>query len=64
MATLTLPMSAAMGALSRAQTGTDILRVLDVLVETDAPTAEDQAEYEAEVPSDAYVMENDYNDDV
>jgi uncharacterized phosphosugar-binding protein len=36
MATLTLPMSAALGALGRASTGDELLAVLDVLVDNDS----------------------------
>jgi len=54
-ATLNLPKTAAMVMLSKAQTGEDLLTVLDAVVDTQ----EDQVP----VPDDAYIMDNDYADD-
>jgi hypothetical protein len=54
-ATLNLPKTAAMVMLSKAQNGNDILSVLDAVVDTQ----EDQVP----VPDDAYILENDYNDE-
>lgn len=53
-ATLNLPKTAAMVMLAKAQTGADLLTVLDAVVDTQ----EDQVP----VPDDAYIMENDYDD--
>lgn len=54
-ATLNLPKTAAMVMLSKAQNGNDLLSVLDAVVDTQ----EDQVP----VPDDAYILENDYNDE-
>ena len=54
-ATLNLPKSAAMVMLSKAQNGEDLLAVLDAVVDTQ----EDQVP----MVSDAYILENDYNDE-
>ena len=54
-ATLNLPKTAAMVMLSKAQNGNDLLTVLDAVVDTQ----EDQVP----MVSDAYIMENDYDDD-
>jgi len=53
-ATLNLPKTAAMVMLAKAQTGNDLLTVLDAVVDTQ----EDQVP----MPDDAYIMENDYDD--
>ena len=53
-ATLNMPKTAAMVMLAKAQTGDDLLNVLDAVVDTQ----EDQVH----VPDDAYIMENDYDD--
>ena len=55
-ATLNLPKTAAMVMLAKAQTGNDLLTVLDAVVDTQ----------EDEVPmvSDAYIMDNDYDDSI
>jgi hypothetical protein len=55
-ATLNLPKTAAMVMLAKAQTGDDLLNVLDAVVDTQ----EDQVP----VPDDAYIMENDYDDTI
>jgi hypothetical protein len=55
-ATLNLPKTAAMVMLAKAQTGDDLLNVLDAVVDTQ----EDQVP----VPDDAYIMENDYDDSI
>ena len=56
-ATLNLPKTAAMVMLAKAQTGDDLLNVLDAVVDTQ----EDQVPM-VEYPTDAYIMENDYDD--
>ena len=53
-ATLNMPKTAAMVMLAKAQTGDDLLNVLDAVVDTQ----EDQVP----MVSDAYIMENDYDD--
>ena len=53
-ATLNLPKTAAMVMLAKAQNGNDLLTVLDAVVDTQ----EDQVP----MVSDAYIMENDYDD--
>lgn len=55
-ATLSMPKSAAVDMLRKGQNGTEILNILDAIVDTQ----EDQVP----VPSDAYVMENDYQDEI
>ena len=55
-ATLNLPKTAAMVMLAKAQTGNDLLTVLDAVVDTQ----EDQVP----MVSDAYIMENDYDDSI
>lgn len=56
MTMLTLPKSAALGMLSKAQDGNQLLQILDAVVDTH----EDQVP----MPSDAYIMENDYDDSI
>lgn len=56
-ATLNLPKTAAMVMLAKAQTGDDLLNVLNAVVDTQ----EDQVPM-VEYPTDAYIMENDYDD--
>ena len=56
-ATLNLPKTAAMVMLAKAQNGNDLLNVLDAVVDTQ----EDQVPM-VEYPTDAYIMENDYDD--
>jgi hypothetical protein len=58
-ATLNLPKTAAMVMLAKAQTGDDLLNVLDAVVDTQ----EDQVPV-VEYPTDAYIMENDYDDSI
>ena len=58
-ATLNLPKTAAMVMLAKAQTGDDLLNVLDAVVDTQ----EDQVPM-VEYPIDAYIMENDYDDSI
>ena len=53
-ATPNMPKTAAMVMLAKAQTGDDLLNVLDAVVDTQ----EDQVP----MVSDAYIMENDYDD--
>ena len=55
-ATLNLPKTAAMVMLAKAQTGNDLLTVLDAVVDTQ----EDQVP----MVSDAYIMDNDYDDSI
>ena len=55
-ATLNLPKTAAMVMLAKAQTGDDLLNVLNAVVDTQ----EDQVP----MVSDAYIMENDYDDSI
>jgi hypothetical protein len=58
-ATLNLPKTAAMVMLAKAQNGNDLLNVLDAVVDTQ----EDQVPV-VEYPTDAYIMENDYDDSI
>ena len=58
-ATLNLPKTAAMVMLAKAQNGNDLLTVLDAVVDTQ----EDQVPM-VEYPTDAYIMENDYDDSI
>jgi hypothetical protein len=53
-ATLNMPKSAALGMLAKAQDGNQLLQILDAVVDTQ----EDQVP----VPDDAYIMDNDYDD--
>ena len=55
-ATLNLPKTAAMVMLAKAQNGNDLLTVLDAVVDTQ----EDQVP----MVSDAYILENDYDDSI
>ncbi len=55
-ATLNLPKITALGMLSKAQDGNQLLQILDAVVDTQ----EDQVP----VPDDAYIMENDYDDTI
>ena len=55
-ATLSMPKSAALGMLSKAQDGNQLLQILDAVVNTQ----EDQVP----VPDDAYIMDNDYDDSI
>lgn len=54
-ATLNFPKSTALGMLAKAQDGYQLLTILDAVVDTQ----EDQVPY----LNDAYIMDNDYNDD-
>ena len=54
MTTLSFPKITAMGMLAKAQDGNQLLQILDAVIDT----KEDQVP----VPSDAYIMENDYDD--
>ena len=51
-----MPKITALGMLAKAQTGDELLQILDAVVDT----KEDQVP----VPSDAYIMENDYDDSI
>ena len=55
-ATLSMPKSAAIGMLSKAENGAQMLEILDAVVDTQ----EDQVP----VVSDAYIMDNDYDDSI
>lgn len=55
-ATLSMPKSAAIGMLAKAENGAQMLQILDAVVDTQ----EDQVP----MVSDAYVMENDYQDEI
>jgi len=55
-ATLNMPKSAALGMLANAQDGNQLLQILDAVVDTQ----EDQVP----VVTDAYIMENDYDDSI
>lgn len=55
-ATLNLPKTAAMVMLAKAQNGNELLTVLDAVVDTQ----EDQVP----MVSDAYIMDNDYDDSI
>ena len=55
-ATLNMPKSAALGMLANAQDGNQLLQILDAVVDTQ----EDQVP----MVSDAYIMENDYDDSI
>lgn len=64
-ATLNLPKTAAMVMLSKAQTGEDLLTVLDAVIDTQedqVPVVDVIDEVSAEYPDDAYIMDNDYDD--
>ena len=56
MTTLSMPKITALGMLAKAQNGDELLSILDAVVDT----KEDQVP----VPSDAYIMENDYDDSI
>ena len=51
-----MPKITALGMLAKAQNGDELLSILDAVVDT----KEDQVP----VPSDAYIMENDYDDSI
>jgi hypothetical protein len=57
-ATLNLPKSVALSMLAKAQSGDEMLQILDSVVDTQ----EDQVPTVDEYPTDAYIMENDYDD--
>lgn len=66
-ATLNLPKTAAMVMLAKAQTGEDLLTVLDAVVDTQedqVPVVEVDELPVAEYPDDAYILDNDYDDDM
>jgi hypothetical protein len=54
MTTLSFPKITALGMLAKAQDGNQLLQILDAVVDTNVD--------QVPVPSDAYVMENDYDD--
>lgn len=68
-ATLNVPQSAALGMLSKAQNGNELLTILDAVVDTQEDQVPVSFDY-IESPmikqilgiSDAYIMENDYDD--
>ena len=55
-ATLNMPKSAALGMLANAQDGNQLLQILDAVFDTQ----EDQVP----MVTDAYIMENDYDDSI
>ena len=64
-ATLNMPKTAAMVMLAKAQNGEDLLTILDAVIDTQedqVPVVNVDDEVSAEYPSDAYIMENDYDD--
>lgn len=66
-ATLNLPKTVAMVMLAKAQTGEDLLTVLDAVVDTQedqVPVVDVEDEIIAEYPDDAYILDNDYDDDM
>lgn len=56
MTTLSFPKITALGMLAKAQDGNQLLQILDAVVDTNVD--------QVPVPSDAYVMENDYDDSI
>ena len=54
MTTLSFPKITALGMLAKAQDGNQLLQILDAVVDTNVD--------QVPVPSDAYIMENDYDD--
>jgi hypothetical protein len=56
MTTLSFPKITALGMLAKAQDGNQLLQILDAVVDTNVD--------QVPVPSDAYVMENDYDDTI
>ena len=54
MTTLSMPKITALGMLAKAQNGDELLQILDAVVDTNVD--------QVPVPSDAYIMENDYDD--
>jgi hypothetical protein len=57
-ATISMPKVTAMSMLAKAQDGNQLLEILDAVVDTQ----EDQVPVVEEYPTDAYIMENDYDD--
>ena len=56
MTTLSFPKITALGMLAKVQDGNQLLQILDAVVDTNVD--------QVPVPSDAYVMENDYDDTI
>ena len=56
MTTLSLPKITALGMLAKAQTGNDLLQILDAVVDSNVD--------QVPVPDDAYIMENDDDDSI
>ena len=56
MTTLSFPKITALGMLAKAQDGNQLLQILDAVVDTNVD--------QVPVPSDAYIMENDYDDSI
>jgi hypothetical protein len=56
MTTLSMPKITALGMLAKAQNGDELLSILDAVVDTNVD--------QVPVPSDAYIMENDYDDSI
>ena len=66
-ATLNLPKTVAMTMLAKAQTGEQMLQILDAVVDTQedqVPVVEVDELPVAEYPDDAYILDNDYDDDM
>lgn len=59
MTTLSFPKITALGMLAKAQDGNQLLNILDAVVDTNV----DQVPMVA-YPTDAYIMENDYDDSI
>jgi hypothetical protein len=56
MTTLSFPKITALGMLAKAQDGNQLLNILDAVIDTNVD--------QVPVPSDAYIMENDYDDSI
>ena len=64
-ATLSMPKVVALSMLAKAQDGNQLLQILDAVVDTQedqVPVVDVIEEVSAEYPTDAYIMENDYDD--
>ena len=56
MTTLSMPKITALGMFAKAQDGNQLLSILDAVIDTNVD--------QVPVPSDAYIMENDYDDSI
>ena len=66
-ATLSMPKSAALGMLAKAQTGDDLIQILNAVVDTQedqVPTVDVEIPAVEDVVDDAYILENDYDDSI